>query len=128
MAIKQVQGVEVSRYTRELVPCIVDHLAEVTPNALYAEYPVSTLSYKEGYRKITYGDLANAVNGVAWWLHEALGPGKDFEILAYIGPNDLRYPALVLGAVKAGYVVRQSIVNAKRGEHLIDVDVSHVAS
>lgn len=114
MAINQAEGVEASRYKGELVPSIVDHLADVTPNALYAEYPVSSLSYKEGYRKITYGDLANAVNGVAWWLHEALGPGRDFETLAYIGPNDLRYPALVLGAVKAGYVVRQSIVNAKR--------------
>lgn len=91
----------------ELVPNIVDHLSEVRPTALYAEYPVSTLSYAEGYRKITYGDFANAINGVAWWLHETLGPGKDSEmlVLAYIGPNDLKYPALILGAVKAGYMV-----------------------
>lgn len=106
MDIDQAQVVEVSSYTRELVPSIVDHLALVKPNSVYAEYPVSTLSYQEGYRRITYGELANAVNGVAWWLQEALGPGKDFETLAYIGPNDLRYPALILGAVKAGYVVR----------------------
>lgn len=105
MAINTAQGNDVARYTRELIPNIVDHLAEVKPNSLYAEYPISTLSYQEGYRKFTYGDLANAVNGVAWWLSEALGPGKDFETLAYIGPNDLRYPALILGAVKAGYTV-----------------------
>jgi hypothetical protein len=37
-------------------------------------------------------------------LTKALGPGHG-EILAYLGPNDLRYPALVLGAVKAGYCV-----------------------
>lgn len=102
MAIDQAQAVELSINTRELVPTLVDRLAEVKPNSLYAEYPVSTLTYEEGYRRITYRDLANAVNGVAWWLQEALGPGKDFEILAYIGPNDLRYPALILGAVKAG--------------------------
>jgi len=88
-----------------LVPNIVDQRAQTEPEALYAEYPVSTLSYEEGYRKITYGGFANAINGAAWWLHKNLGPGKDFETLAYIGPNDLRYPALILGAVKAGYTV-----------------------
>ena len=89
-----------------LVPHIVDQRAQSEPDALYAEYPVSTTSYKEGYSKITYSGFANAINGAAWWLHKTLGPGKDFEILAYIGPNDLRYPALILGAVKAGYTVR----------------------
>ena len=88
-----------------VVPDIVDHRAMTGPNTLYAEYPVSTISYTDGYRRITYGDFANAVNGCAWWLHDTLGPGKDFEALAYIGPNDLRYPALILGAVKAGYMV-----------------------
>ncbi|KAF7956004.1 hypothetical protein EAE96_004925 [Botrytis aclada] len=86
-------------------PNIVDHLAEVDPEALYAEYPVSTLTYDHGYRKITYGDFARAVGCVAWWMHETLGPAKDFEVLAYIGPNDLRYPALILGAIKAGYLM-----------------------
>jgi acyl-CoA synthetase (AMP-forming)/AMP-acid ligase II len=92
---------------KELLPNIVDHFAKVKPDAVYAKYPVSTLTYEEGYREITYFDLANAINGLAWWLTEKLGPGKgqDFETLAYIGPNDLRYPAVVLGAVKAGYCV-----------------------
>lgn len=92
-------------YTKELVPNLVDHWADVTPHALYAEYPVSTLTYEEGYCKMTYRDFANVINGLAWWLYETLGPGKDSEALLYIGPNDLRYPALVLGAVKAGYTV-----------------------
>ncbi|KAF7939088.1 uncharacterized protein EAE97_007169 [Botrytis byssoidea] len=89
----------------ELVPNIVDHLAEIDSEALYAEYPVSTSTYDHGYRKITYGDYASAINCLAWWMHETLGPTKDFEVLAYIGPNDLRYPALILGAIKAGYLI-----------------------
>lgn len=90
----------------QLIPNIVDHLAKVDPDALYAEYPVSTLTYDEGYRRVTISDFANAVNCVAFWLHDTLGPpAKNLEVLAYIGPNDLRYPALVLGAAKAGYVV-----------------------
>ena len=88
-----------------LVPNIVDERARANPDSLYAEYPVSVSSYREGYRKITYRCFANAINGIAWFLHRTLGPGVNFENLAYIGPNDLRYPALILGAVKAGYTV-----------------------
>lgn len=89
----------------DLVPNIVDQRASDEPDMLYAEYPVSTLSYDEGYCRITYRDFANAVNGISWWLHGVLGPGQDFEALAYIGPNDMRYPTLILGAAKAGYMV-----------------------
>jgi acyl-CoA synthetase (AMP-forming)/AMP-acid ligase II len=89
----------------QLTPQIIDRLARTTPDALYAEYPNSPQTYAEGYRKITYRDFANAINGLAWWLRESLGPGDGSQVLAYIGPNDLRYPALILGAVKAGYVV-----------------------
>ncbi|KAE8346860.1 hypothetical protein BDV24DRAFT_174499 [Aspergillus arachidicola] len=86
----------------QLLPHIVDHYAKVKPEAIYAEYPVSLMTYEDGYRPITFRLFANAINGIAWWLTEKLGPGNG-EILAYVGPNDLRYPALVLGAVKAGY-------------------------
>lgn len=89
-----------------LITDMVDQRARSDPQSLYAEYPRSVTSYDEGFLKITIGDLANAVNAVAWWLQETLGPGENFENLAYIGPNDLRYPALILGAVKAGYTVR----------------------
>ncbi|OOF90104.1 hypothetical protein ASPCADRAFT_179722 [Aspergillus carbonarius ITEM 5010] len=86
----------------QLIPLLVDHYATATPDDIYAEYPISPESYDDGYRLITYRSFANAVNGVAWWLSQTLGPGRG-EILPYIGPQDVRYPALVLGAVKAGY-------------------------
>jgi hypothetical protein len=47
--------------------------------------------------------LAKAVNGVAWWLEKMLGKEKNFEALAYVGPNDMRYNVTILGAVKAEY-------------------------
>lgn len=87
----------------------VDFTARKTPQALYAEFPISATSYDAGYRKINYKTFANAINGIAWYLHETLGPGSDFETLAYIGPNDVRYNVFVLGAVKAGYKVRLSV-------------------
>jgi len=102
MATKHAQR---SRWKNELLPNIVDHLSRETPQALYDEYPISPLSYDAGYHKIAYCDLANAVNGAASWLSQTLGTSKRHEVLAYVGPNDLRYIVLVLAAVKAGYVL-----------------------
>ncbi|KAI9842652.1 MAG: putative NRPS-like protein biosynthetic cluster [Sclerophora amabilis] len=90
---------------KQLLNNIVDGMANARPRALYAELPISPTSYDAGYRKVTYGALANAINGVAWWLTEKLGPGKGFQTLTYMGPNDIRYNVLILGAVKAGYKV-----------------------
>ncbi|KAH8661697.1 hypothetical protein BGZ60DRAFT_566347 [Tricladium varicosporioides] len=89
---------------KEILNNIVDFMARKHPQALFAEFPISLTSYDAGYRKINYDNLANAVNGAAWWIHESLGaPKKDFETLAYIGLNDPRYNIMVLAAVKAGY-------------------------
>lgn len=91
---------------KTLLVHIVDHVAKTKPQALYAEFPVSPVTYDEGFRKVTYQAFANAINGIAWCLHDNLGPGKELETLAYIGPNNFIYPSLILGAVKAGYKVR----------------------
>ena len=90
---------------KRLLNHIVDQLAAQNPEAVYAEYPISPTGYEQGFLSVTYAKLANAINGLAWWLHDTVGPGKDFETLAYIGPLDVRYNALILGAVKAGYKV-----------------------
>lgn len=71
---------------RDLIPHVVDYLARAEPSSLYAEYPISPLTYDEGFLKITYTKLANAVNGMAWHLKNAFGQGNG-EILAYMGPN-----------------------------------------
>ncbi|KAI9038982.1 NRPS-like enzyme [Aspergillus affinis] len=42
-------------------------------------------------------------NAVGRWLIGSIGHGCSFEALAYIGPNDVRYTAHALGAIKAGY-------------------------
>ncbi|CAL8579337.1 hypothetical protein XPA_005087 [Xanthoria parietina] len=93
------------RLAADLIPNLVDKRAALTPHNVYAEYPNSPLTYDLGYRSFRFTDLANAVNGIAWWLHRTLGPSHTFETLAYIGPNDIRYPAIILGAVKAGYAI-----------------------
>jgi acyl-CoA synthetase (AMP-forming)/AMP-acid ligase II len=94
------------RRTNDLIPHVLDYLAATDPEGLFAEYPFSPVSFQEGYRKVTYSAFANTVNGLASWLRQTLGPPKrEYEVVAYMGPNDLRYPALVLAAIKAGYTV-----------------------
>ncbi|TGO22101.1 hypothetical protein BPAE_0182g00080 [Botrytis paeoniae] len=88
---------------KQLLNNIVDGLAKVRPGTIYAEVSQSATSYQCGYRKISYANFANAINGLAHWLHDTLGPAEKFPTLAYVGPNDFRYNALILGAVKAGY-------------------------
>ncbi|KAL8841961.1 MAG: hypothetical protein Q9176_002898 [Flavoplaca citrina] len=90
---------------KQLLNNIVDGTARTRPSAIYAEIPRSTHSYESGYRNVTYRALANAVNGVAWWLQQELGQGQDHQTLAYLGPNDLTYVMMILGAVKAGYKI-----------------------
>jgi hypothetical protein len=96
----------------QLLVNILDGLAVSRPYALYAEYPVSATTYADGFFKVNYAQFANAVNGMAWWLETNLGHGKNFEPLAYLGPSDIRYNALLLGAVKAGYKVRGPFVRS----------------
>lgn len=64
-------------------------MAQTRPSAVCAEVPRSSDSYEDGYRKVTYGALANAVNGVSWSVKGILGEGQNHQTLAYIGPNDL---------------------------------------
>lgn len=90
---------------KQLLNHIVDGLAQTRPYSVWAEIPKSLNTYDAGFRRVTYRDLANAINGVAWWLSESLGQGTNFETLAYFGPWDIRYVVLPLGAVKAGYKV-----------------------
>lgn len=92
-------------HRKQLLCHVVDGMAKVRPGALYAEFPYSPSSYDAGFRNITQAAFANAVNGLALWLLETLGPGENFPIIAYIGFNDIRYNALLLAAIKTGYKV-----------------------
>ncbi len=90
---------------KQLLPNIVDGMARTRPEAIYAETPASPTNYDKGYLKITYSSLANAVNGVAWLLHNQLGKGINLDTIAYMGANDIAYIIMILGATKAGYKV-----------------------
>ncbi|KAI8950517.1 hypothetical protein F4801DRAFT_343559 [Xylaria longipes] len=85
------------------LPQIVDKLAHEKPSDVYGTWPVDQNSYSAGVRNITYRQLANIVNGLAWWLVKQLGADKQGEVLAYVGPNDVRFTALILAAMKTSH-------------------------
>ncbi|KAI1500357.1 acetyl-CoA synthetase-like protein [Biscogniauxia marginata] len=93
----------VARSRDDLLPHVVDRLARERPEAVYGEWVTGS-----SVVAITYAQFGNVINGLAWWLVEQLGGpgsyGPDPDVLTYVGPNDVRYSALVLAAIKAGYV------------------------
>ena len=94
----------------ELLPNTLFKLAAQYPDLTYSEYP-RTSNAADGYRKITFKEVANAVHAMAWWIDQNVGkPPKDdgSETLVYMGPNDLRYGILVLGSVMVGYKVSKT--------------------
>lgn len=91
----------------DLWPHIVDRLAKEQPEEIYGLWPVAADSYDAGFHAITYGQLANIVNGLAWWIVDQVGRGaaQEGDVLTYIGLNDVRLTAMILASVKAGYTV-----------------------
>ena len=90
---------------RRLIPSTIDHIAEVNPSKVFGSLPVSNTNLEAGFKDLTYGQVANAINGVAWWLEREIGRSHNYETLAYLAPNDFRYPIFAVAAVKAGYTV-----------------------
>jgi acyl-coenzyme A synthetase/AMP-(fatty) acid ligase len=86
---------------RRLLPAIVDQVAKQSPGKTYAQYPDRDWQRK-GYRNLCFGQVAKAVDKMAFWLDENLGIAKNFETFAYYGSKDLRYAFVVLAAIKTG--------------------------
>lgn len=96
---------------RQLIPTVVDEVAETEPEATWAAVSVSSTGIDAGYKNITNQQFADAINSVAWWLEEELGRGDMTEPLAYFGTggSDVGYAILLIAAVKAGYYVRPDV-------------------
>lgn len=95
------------QYGERLLPQIIDANAQNEPEKIYALVPLSA-DVTQGFRKITYKELASAVNVIAWWIHREIGHSDNFETLAYIGASDIRYAIFFFAAIKCGYKVRRS--------------------
>jgi acyl-CoA synthetase (AMP-forming)/AMP-acid ligase II len=91
-------------YGHRLIINIIDERAKSEPSREWISVPNSS-NPKDGWRKITYKQAANAISRVANKIVETSGTPKEgaHPTIAYIGPNDVRYLVLTFGAIKAGY-------------------------
>lgn len=93
-------------YGKRLVPNIIDQVASQDPDRECIQIPRSSVA-SDGWRIITWKDLANGVNRCAHKIVELFGKPEEgsFPTIAYIGVNDARYLILLIAASKAGYKV-----------------------
>ena len=94
-----------------LVLTVIDERARSDPQSPWVSIPVDQENISKGYKDITAGQLANAVNYAAHWLSRNIPPSEpedEFQVFAYVGPKDLRYPILAIAAGKLGKVVSNS--------------------
>ncbi|KAI6850943.1 acetyl-CoA synthetase-like protein [Hortaea werneckii] len=101
---------------RLILPTFVDSIAQLEPDTPWMNFPRSP-DLKQGWYTLTFKDLADAVNGVARWAENVLGPGDGKTTIAYIGLNDARYAATFIGMMKAGYrTLLPSPRNSREGQ------------
>ncbi len=92
--IREASGREATRFTMaphegpSLLPNAVDQIAAEEPESLYGKYPANPTDYSAGFESVTFAQLANAANRVAWWLENEVGRGnEDQTLLSHIsGP------------------------------------------
>ena len=93
---------------RRLIPQIIDAYAEHEPDRIWGTQARSD-DISEGFSNITFKQLAQCVDALAWFIHERIGRSSTFEAISYIGSADLRYCMFAWAAVKCGYQVRGEV-------------------
>jgi acyl-CoA synthetase (AMP-forming)/AMP-acid ligase II len=92
---------------KRLLNDLIDEIAILDEDRIFASIPVSDDPI-DGFVDLTYGKLAVAIDRTAWWLQKAMRGRPRLETFAYLGRNDLRYPLLILAAIKTHYKASES--------------------
>ncbi|KAI0146235.1 putative NRPS-like enzyme [Xylariaceae sp. FL1272] len=79
---------QASTWWKRTLPQTVDDLAQEKPD-----------------RDFGYWHRQDEVQSIAlsWWLIGQLGHSRQSDVLTYVGPNDVRYPVLVLAPIMTGF-------------------------
>ncbi|KAH6675144.1 putative NRPS-like enzyme [Halenospora varia] len=95
------------KYGRRLMPTILRDEAKRNPQRTFAIAAISN-TVEDGFRQITFEEVARAVNYVSMWLQSRFEDGDPpprHATIAYIGVPDLRYNIFFYGAVQCRYKV-----------------------
>ncbi|KAG5788025.1 hypothetical protein H9Q69_012916 [Fusarium xylarioides] len=82
---------------------LIHEIATNDPGRAFT-YTLSSSDPQDGWKPVTYLQLANAVDHLAHDISKIVTKSSDneFPTVAYIGPNDFRYTAILLACIKAG--------------------------
>ncbi|KAK0649915.1 hypothetical protein B0T16DRAFT_410881 [Cercophora newfieldiana] len=98
-----------TKYIMRSITEIVDGAADEEPGRVWLKVPDSPANLEDtSWHDVTFRQLSRAVNVMAYWIDKHLGKADSDvksgrEPLAYMGTNDIRYPILLLAALKTGY-------------------------
>lgn len=101
---------------RRLIHDVVDAGAAKNPSKVVFEYQACTGA---DWRPVNYALLQTAMNRMAWWLTDAM-KGYDSGSFCYVGPPDVRYYVITLGASKASLKVSFPMHIVFGGRFLVD--------
>lgn len=87
------------------MPHVIDHLGHHSPDEVVGAIPKNNSTVADGYHDMTFKELAHIVNYTAWWIEKTYGHSKNRDTLMFIGANDIRYLAVMMGCNKTGYKV-----------------------
>ncbi|KAH8665697.1 putative NRPS-like enzyme [Tricladium varicosporioides] len=95
------------KYGQRLMPTILRDEARQNPQRTFAIAAISN-TVEDGFRQITFEEIARAVNYVSMWLQSLFeddNPPPQHATIAYIGVPDLRYNIFFYGALQCRYKV-----------------------
>lgn len=96
----------------------IDQRAEWTPHQTFARIPLANWEI-DGYRTLTWKQYADGINKIAHWLDATLGKSVDNDMVAYLGPNDIRY-AFIMAALNKS---NRSVGGTHQAELKSDLDL-----
>ncbi|KAE8139837.1 acetyl-CoA synthetase-like protein [Aspergillus pseudotamarii] len=91
------------KFQPRLLTHALDQEAVNNPDRLFCIHSSSLRCADHGWRRVTVGALASAVDNFAWWLEKTIASRSTPERLVYIGPNDIRYTICMLACMKLGH-------------------------
>ncbi|KAL3461224.1 hypothetical protein BJX64DRAFT_289599 [Aspergillus heterothallicus] len=102
-----------------LLPAVVDEVAQSTPERIFGVIPSGSTA-KDGFRNVTFRDLAEVVNAMAWWIEDNIS--RTPETVAYMGANDIRYYIFIIACAKTGHTpfLPSTRLSDEAYQHILD--------
>lgn len=79
-----VKGAGLSPFTDAILTRRVDDTANSDPGRTWVSVPLTNDIYGE-WKDVSFQELRQAVDGLARWIEDKIGVGKDKETVAYLG-------------------------------------------